>query len=432
MNDPRMASSERASFFSQSAVLTVANGLSAVLSAAYVAFVGRRLGPAEYATVTAALSVSYLLQLVLGPLETGVAKFAADYHGAGANGKLATLTYSTLRRLRLPVTAGLAGFVVLIPALERALSVADRGALGALGLYAAACLYASVPRGTLRGDHRFTAYGYNQVAESVVRLVGGAGLVWAGVGATGAVAGYAAGMSAALAIGLYQLRDLRRAPALPDPVDEAGLYAFSGPLFFVYGYFLFVTNVDMLTAKRGLPPDAAGVYGSASALARVLYLGATPIYQVLFARVSAKSARGESARELTRIALGVVTIGLGVSNLLPWLFGEPLLVAVFGPRFAGGGPVLRVLWATTSILILQSMVVFVLLGIGRVRGAWTLFFPCAVMATCLWAWHDSTLDVARAGLYGALAGSVPIGALWIGGRRAPAADRRTAAKQAGA
>jgi O-antigen/teichoic acid export membrane protein len=396
-------------FWSQSAVLIAANGLAAALAAAYASLSGRLLGPEGYAPVAASLALAGMFALILGPLETGINKLAADHHGRGERGRLASLTFGSLRRLALPLGVGLVLWLVVSPLVRRALRFEGSGELHALALYGAFSLLAVVPRGVQRGDHRFVAYGINLVFESATRLACGAAAMLLGLRAAGTVGGYAAGMAAALALALWQLRDLKsEAPAAAGAVR---VYAFSPPLFIVYFYFFFVVSADVLVAKRVLSDVDAGLYGACSALTRLLYLAATPIYQILFSRVASARAQGAATGRLAASVTAVVAGGLALSNFLPWLWGGDLLTLVFGAKFAAAAPVLRIQWATTSLLVLQAVATFVLLGQERTRAAWTFVLPCALQALWLWKFHGDPVSISGSGLAAASAGMVVVGLL---------------------
>jgi O-antigen/teichoic acid export membrane protein len=390
-------------FWSHSAVLVTATGVSAVLSALYVALSGRLLGPERYGAVAASLSLGSLLAFFFGPFETGVTKFAADYHARSDHGRLGTLAFGTFRRLILPVSAGAVVLLAASPWIRQALRFHSFGELFALTIYSALSFLICLPRGVQRGDHRFFDYGVNQVAESAVRLVAGGAFVLLGLGAGGAVGGYAVGMAAALAFAFWQLRDLRAQPR--RALDTAGVYAFSAPLFFVYFYFLFTVNIDVLVAKRFLPAAEVGVYGGCSAITRIVNVAAGPVYQVLFSRIAALRARGSPTRALAASATAVVAVGLALGYAIPWFFGAEVLSLLFGRPYATGAGVLRVQWITTSLLIAQGMGAFVLLAEERTRQLWLLVLPCVVLTALLWRFHGNAIEVARDCLIGSLVGS---------------------------
>jgi O-antigen/teichoic acid export membrane protein len=398
-------------FLSQSFAVIVANLASAALSLAYVSLVSRKLGPAEYGTVTAAISLGNIFLLLLGPLTSALVKFSALYHRENDRARLAGLAFDSLRRLSLPVGAALALVLLASPLLQRALHIESLAVLFALALFAALSILAAFPRAVLSGEQRFGAFSANQVAEGMVRLVVGAAAVLIGLQAVGAMVAYAVGIAAAFALGLYQVRHLLREKRAP--IDTRALFSFSVPVLYVYFYFVLVSNVDILVVKGTLPDTDAGFYGAASMLARLLFLVATPVYLVLFARVSALEATRDG-RRLSMQVLAVLAGGLTVSYAVPWLIGEWVLGLLLGAAYLEAAPLLRILWITTSLLILQVAASHYLLAVQRLRPAWTFLVPCAVLGGLLWRFHASTIEVALCGLAAVASGFLVTSALvWI-------------------
>jgi O-antigen/teichoic acid export membrane protein len=391
-------------FVSQSAVLMFTTGVSAVLSAVYVALTGRWLGPEEYGAVTAVLSLANLFSLVLGPLDTGLAKFAATYDAEDAPGKLATLAFNSLRRLLQILGLGLLLWLPATFLVSGWLHLEGVSPLLWLTAFSSAAVLTTVPRGTLRGEHRFLAFGVNQVAESAVRLAVGTTVMAFGAFASAALAGYAAGGIGALAFGLWQIRSLRRPPRVV--IDTRPLWAFSIPLLFISFYGIFVTNADMLVAKHALSESDAGLYGAATSVARLLFLAVAPVLTVLFSRIAALKARNQSSRRLVLSVCIPLAAGLLGSLALPWFWGEELLRLAFGGRFAGGAPVLRILWLTTCLFLLQNLGQYVLLGADRTRASWAFLLPCALMVVLFWQFHGSATEVALCSLAAVVAGLV--------------------------
>jgi O-antigen/teichoic acid export membrane protein len=390
----------------QSAVLTVLSGVAAIFSAVYLSLAGRLLGPVAYGSLATLLALGALASLVLAPLETGVAKLAAEAHGADARGRLWPLAVGAVRRggRWLAVVAVLV--LPLLPWARRALRLESTADLVVFIGYVGAWLVVSILRGILRGDHRFTGLGANMVVDSGVRLGLGVAAVWAGAGAAGGMAGYLLGMTAALGVAAWQLRDLRRLP--PQPGRASGLMALSGPLFFTFLYFQTIANADVLVARHTLGPVESGVYGACSTIIRLILVAAGPFLQVVFSRVSALRGRGEPVGGLLRRVAAVVAAVLVVGYAVPWWGAEALLRLTFGAAFVMGARPLRVMWLTISLMLLQQLVALALIADDRTRGAWTFLLPCLLFLGLLARFHGSSVEVATCGLAAAAAGMLPL------------------------
>jgi O-antigen/teichoic acid export membrane protein len=345
----------------------------------------------------------YVLALVLSPLESGVSRLASRFHGLGQPGGLHTLAFEFVRRLLLPCAALLVLWWPLSYAVRPWLHM-DIQPLMWLGALWVASIFASVVRGVLRGDLRFRDAAFSQVVDAVVRFGVGVAALFVGARANGALGGYVTGVAASVVYALWQLRDVRA--AAPIPVEPGELWQSSLPLASMFLFLAFAANVDVLAAKHYLSPDEAGVYGAAATLVRMLYLGTTPIYQVLFSHVAARQAQNKRSRRLAWVVAAALAALLIGSLVIPVFFGKWLLGLVFGPAYVGAVGALRVLWLTTSLLVLIALGAHALIGANRTRGAWAFLLPCAAMSLALWRWHGDMLQIAYCGL-----GSVALGGL---------------------
>ncbi|MFT3928215.1 MAG: oligosaccharide flippase family protein [Myxococcales bacterium] len=403
---------------SDSARMIAASGISAVFALVYSSVYARLLTPSGYGEVAAALSISYLVTLAIDPIETAVTKLAATAHG---NQDRTSLRGLHSRAMKTTVRLSLVGSLVWLLAawLIKIWFHLENITLLALTGYLLLVFVGVVPRAILQGDQRFGDFGRVQVADAVVRLGMGLLFVALGLGPSGAVAGYAAGSLAALVYAEWLLRDLPHpdpnAPPASPPENTQEL-----SLAVACFYFSFCLNADVLTAKHYLSPHDAGLYGAVNALSRMLYLIAIPIYQVLFSRVSALTGAGQSSASIVRRGLLLLAGLLGASCIIPIFFGKLTLSLVFGNQFVDGAETLQIVWLSTALLILQSAIGFVLIGMNRARGFVSLLIPCLLMMSLLITRHGSARDVAVCCLIATSCGFALIAGLGIVAMRASA------------
>jgi O-antigen/teichoic acid export membrane protein len=397
---------------SDSLPLLLASGGSAALSMVYAAISARQLNPAGFADVAASLSLSLFLLLPTGPIESGITAAAAEAYGAGNRGLLRGVQKDALRVVATWLGGGLLVWLPLLPLVRDWLHVRELSTLLALSTYVAAAFVCCVPRAILRGDHRFSGYASNQVFESFMRVLAGAALMSLGVGASGAVAGYAIGMAAAVVLARFQLRTL---PAAAQEKSEFHARPTSLPLFVMSFYSLSLMNLDVLVAKRNLLPAESGLYAAASTLSRTLFLFATPIYQVLFSKVASERAAGRNTALLVRRALSALAALLALSCVVPFGFGELPLRLLFGVAFVDAVVPLQLLWLSCAVLALEIALAFVLVAQGHGRLLLWLLLPCAVFFVLLALYATSARSLAQVTLFSSVLGGT---LMLILGRRA--------------
>jgi O-antigen/teichoic acid export membrane protein len=407
------------SFLSHASISLVGNVIAAAISVAYMSILGHALTPADYGVVVAALSMGYLLSLLLSPLENGVTKLAAAFHGANEPGRLHALAFVALRRVALPCCVGLLAWWPLTYLLRRWLHVDGIGALMWLGAMCILSVPNAIIAGVMRGDHRFFDYSLARIVDSIVRLAVGIAAIHVGARAGGALAGYVVGIAAAIVFSMARLSDLRK--WTPLPIEMRELVSTSLPLLFAFFFFAFSVNFDVLAAKHYLAPEQAGIYGAAATLVRMIYLAATPIYQVLFSHVTARHAQNQRTRRLTTLVAIAMAVGLFASLVIPFYFGRYILGLLFGPAYVGGAKVLLIMWLSTSLLVLEVVCVLALIGVNRTRGVSALLVPCALMAVLLLRHHATMTEIAVCSLIAVAAGTFAI-AVMATSRAAPPRD----------
>lgn len=403
---------------SDSLPLLVASGLSALLSMVYAAISARQLNPEGFADVAASLSLSFFLLLPTGPIESGITSAAAEAYGAGNRGLLRIVQKDALRVVASWLTVGLLLWIPLLFFVRDWLHIRELSTLVALAAYVAASCLACVPRAILRGDHRFAQYAGNQVLESFVRVAAGVALIAAGLGAPGAIGGYAIGMIGALLLAHWQLRTLP--PSTSDRSDFRAKPT-SLPLFVLYLYCLLLMNFDVLIAKRSLSAADSGLYAAASTLSRTLFLFATPVYQVLFSRVAAETAAGRSTAILVRRSLMGLAVVLALSSVIPFFLGELVLRLLLGAAFVEAIQPLRILWISCAFLALESTLAFALIAQGNGRILIWLVIPSGVFVALIMVYSTSALSVAAVTLLSSILGGM---FLLVLGRRVLSSEPR--------
>jgi O-antigen/teichoic acid export membrane protein len=147
----------------------------------------------------------------------------------------------------------------------------------------------------------------------------------------------------------------------------------------------------------------------------MLFLAAAPIYLVLFSRIAARKDDQATRRRLTITVLTAMTGALALGYVAIWFAGNRVVQIMFGAGFAGAVPILRVTWITMSMLVLEAVATFVLLGEDRTRGSSLFVIPVLTLVALL-AWrHKSAMEVALCSLGSVLVGAIVVGALiWFG------------------
>ena len=349
-------------------------------------FLGRWLGPREFADVNLMVTLVLLVMALAATLQMVAAKVTAT-HPAGAD------TNAVLRRIeRLATLSGL-GLAALL-ALP-ATAWADYFHTGSpwpfvvLAVGMPAYLVQSVGRGRLQGTFRFGPLSVSFLVEMVVRLAVTIGLVAAGGGVTGATAGLTVSLLATWACVRLMAGSTRGpdSPALPAAMRQVRTLA--GSVSVLLAAQIVLSNADILVAKRTLDPRSAGIYAAVALVGRAVFFLTRSVSTTVFPAAASREAAGQSSRSLLHGAVGIV-LGLGLAATVgAAVIGGPVLATILGPEYSGlSGPLAGYALATTMFAV-ANVVATHRLSTGRQDEAWVLLAGGVVQVGALLVWHGS-------------------------------------------
>lgn len=338
--------------------LVAAAGVAAILTIVYLVFVGRTLGPSEYADFATALSIVHFFAVALSPVAPALARIVARRIARGQDEEATALRNAVVKRLAVACAAGTIILSAISPLVTRWLNF--RSALPVIVASIAALLFAlvSADRGVLQGRMRFRSYNFNIIIEAVLRT-GGALLLLRLFPrtATTALVSYVL----ALVVAEAMMAAVSRPARTEATVDWAELRTLTVPIFLLMIAAAAMQNLDMLAVKRWMSQEDAGRYGAAVAVARAFAVVFVPIYVLAGPVLSTAHERNEPvvrpAVRLMFLYLGLCAPGIAVLMLWP----ERVIQLSFGPDFAGGSFAVALLgWVVilvhASLLLTQVLI----------------------------------------------------------------------------
>ena len=348
-------------------------GLAAgVLNALYHVVVARMLGPVNYGTLSALGTLALLLQTPVsvislvytrrgaGPAE--VVRHAAGWVGAGVVVWLALFAVSgpISQLFHLPADLVVIAGLTVVPAL----------AYGAFD-------------GILQWAASFGWVGALTTLDSLTRTLGAFATYLGRLGLTGLIA---FGPLTALIDLVVSWFGVRRAVQW---ARRQGLPHFTGLVNAggVGVLALLLTSTDVLVAKHGLPPRAAGYYSGLATMGRAPVFFAGAVGTVLLS-----SAQRDPLRARRYLVRSILLVGfLGTLGVLVYLVaGHFAISLMLGPRFL---PMLPLLVVYTAAMTMQSGIL-----VGLYYGAaqnWRIPTLAAAAGFFVWMvllWTSHRLD----------------------------------------
>ncbi len=368
--------------------LVAGSGVTAAMTIAYIVYVGRVVGPAEYSDFSAALSVIYFVGLTLSPLTPTIARLTASYRARGAAESIAALRRAALRRV-----AAIAGGVTVI-GIAVSIGIAEalrfRTATPLAAAFLAVLLYAlvSVDRGVAQGLLLFRFYNANVIVEAAVRLL--LALIVAKT-ASSALFPYVAGLLIAELVLATRLRQR----VVPSQVDWSEVRKLAVPIMIVMFSLAVFQNADMLAVKRWFSPSDAGAYGAATAIARAFGVIFVPFYVIAGPLLTSLQEAGKPIGGATIRLTAWFSLSAIAALLVIAVAPRGLLSLLYGAGFIHGASVIVPLGGVAIISYAGLMLAQALLTLHDFRfvGGYVV---CAVLQCAgLVLYHASYVDVLR-------------------------------------
>jgi O-antigen/teichoic acid export membrane protein len=364
--------------------------ISALFTGGLTFFLVRYLGPHDYGVYALALSVGGVLLL---PADFGVTRSAARFI---AERRADPAEVAGVLRQSLRLKAFGAGLVAV------ALIVASGPISNAYGVPSletplrVMALAIVVQSFMLLFTITFEAIGRNSVgfrltfAESALEVSAALGLVLAGAGVTGALAGRAVGYTFGAVLGAVLLARTLGRPRIrgrgAEGLSPGRIARYAGTLFVIDAAFAAFGYIDVLLIGAFLDPSAAGEFN-----APVQILGLTQYAGLaLAAGVAPRLARERGGEpDVRAFQLGLrLLLGLQFMLVPPFLVWAPSIVDLaLGPDYGASVDVLRVL---SPYVLLMGVGPLIALGVNYLGEA-SARIPLALTAVAINALIDALL-----------------------------------------
>jgi glycosyltransferase involved in cell wall biosynthesis/O-antigen/teichoic acid export membrane protein len=355
-----------------------AAGLAAAVMAAnftalvYTIVCARVLGTSGYGSLAALVSAFLILSVPGSALQMTVAREVSRAVAAGETHPAAGI-WGWLRTLGVVMVVATAASILLRSLVAHAIGVADLPWAASTAI-PAGCLWLilSVQRGALQGLQRYRLVGFSLVGEAIVRLATGLLLVAAGAGVTGAFLGTAlslAAMAALLTVPLLRAagpHSEHRERPLRELIGRAWAPVAALALIAI------LQNIDVIVVKHVAEKHTAGVYGAAAVIAKgVIWVG-IGLSLYLLPEAARRTRMGVDARPVLVRTLALVAAVSIPAALLYVVAARPVLIIVFGHKYASGASALPVLAIAMSLLACAYLSVQYLLALERANFLWAL------------------------------------------------------------
>jgi O-antigen/teichoic acid export membrane protein len=350
-------------------------------------FLGRVLTPAEFSDANLMVTFLFSLTSIALCLQLVAARFIARADERGMTGDSDRLAQ---RLRRIAVGSGIAAGAVLAgasPFWQGVFHTASPAPFVILGIGIPFWLVQAVGRGVMQARLKFAPLAVSYVAEMVVRVGLGIGLVSAGLGVNGATVALTTSFVVTCAIVTITSRS--NSTEYGAGIDSRDVRAYAALVSILLIGQIIANNSDIFIAKANFTPTDAGIYAAVALVGRAVFFLAWSVATVIFPVVARRHATGSASSGLLRGGiLAVVGIGVACSLGALWL-GGPVLGIVLGSAYADLSVPLAAYAAMTTLFAIGNLVASYRLSQSKVTESWMLLAASVVQLVLLLVWHDT-------------------------------------------
>lgn len=300
------AAHHRMAFFRQSGWMMIAATAGGAFMYCVHPIASRGMPKDEYGVFTALLQVISLMGIPAGGLQMIFAQQVA----AAITEEQRRLVISTFKR----VLQGIFCIWVLIAVVvaifwkqaAAGLQLSNPAALAAsVGVGLSALMMPTV-LGMMQGRQNFLWLGWANILNGVGRFLAVCVVVLLLHGwAAGTMCAVFLGMTGAVVIGIWQVRDVWRTAIVKVAWGE--WLGRAVPLTLGFGVATFMLSADMIFVQHFFPREQTGFYAAAGMIGRALVFFTQPLTLVMFPKIAHSAARAEKTDALA-LALGITAL----------------------------------------------------------------------------------------------------------------------------
>jgi O-antigen/teichoic acid export membrane protein len=368
-----------------SAILFVGIVLASALNYVFHLVIGRQVSVEIYGEAEALISFIIIISVPATTLTMVATKYAATCKvNDDRAGSLAIFNYLNKKIFKYGVPVFLLA-VLLTPLIGKFLNIENNFALFLIWLSMLLSFFGAVSGGILRGWQKFKAISASGVWGALTKLIFGVVLVKIGFSLNGIVGGFLLGSLAIYAFTIFVLRfifvkkETAAETHCETAVDFKSLKKYILPVFLGNLAITILGNADMVLAKHNLDALSAGQYGALTVVSKVIFFVTGIIASVLFSMSAENSHKGDSSRQILKLALLLVFGASFIATLIYFTYPELILGILFGSKYLTAAPYLGWFAIAVALFSLSNVIFQYLLSIHKTKISYAFLAIAAAM-----------------------------------------------------
>ena len=370
-------------------LLTALQILSGALGYVYQIVMGRILSPIEFALFSSIMALFMFMSAPISAISMLIVRKVSSLKVHRGLSSIRQLFFYINKLLLILAVILLPLFLLCSPYLENYLKAKSFTQIILFSTILFFSLITAIVTAFLQGLQRFVLLGGIGFFGMFGKLIFGALLVKLGFGVEGALFGVLIPM---IMIGLFAVVNLFR--SLPKQIYSPiinlnfSLVGRAIPVVIANITFAAMTQLDMVLVNWYFSSSNAGLYAAASVLGKAVLYIPGGLIAVLFPMVSEDHAKGACSLALLRQALLVTILVCGSVAVLYWVFGDSIILILYGKKYDGAGEILR--WYGLAILPLTIVVIAeqYLIAKAQILFSWIFLFMLPIELFAINVWHS--------------------------------------------
>jgi O-antigen/teichoic acid export membrane protein len=353
---------------------------------------GRMLGPVEFGSLSAVLSILYILLVISNSIGTVSTRFSAECHAENNIGKAKFGLFKFTKGFFLLSVGAIILLFIFSEEISNFLHLESSLPVIAVLPYVFMLFLIPIPRGILNGFQKFNAASAINVVEVSIKFCLSVLLVFAGLKVPGAVLSIGIATSVAYVCLAWPLRSVLSAKAEDGISFNKFFTTFNWAFLAMLGFSLF-QSLDVLLAKHFLSSFDAGLYAGVSLLGKIIFFGTTVVTTAMFPIVAEKHYAKERHTPILFQALAIVSI-ISLIITLAYALMPKLIVTIFlGHAYLDIVKFVPYFGVSMMFLSISSVFFYYFLSIRARKLKLIPLYIIPIMIIGLYLFHDSLKSV---------------------------------------
>lgn len=381
-------------FAQNSFVVFIGSFLGGAGGYVYNMLMGRMLGPADYGELSSLISLFYIVSVASSTLSIIVSRSISEFK-AQNNLEEGSCFISRMNRLLLK-----ASFLIFVlftfasPLAAEFLQISSSFPVIALGAVLGVSFVGAANTAGLQGLQRFFHLSLNSILYSLLKVVFGVLLVWAGFGVSGALGSLAfAGIITAYYAYIFLALPKKSKSASEVKINLYSAISHIAPVFLATLCLTAFYNIDVVLVKHFFTAENAGYYSALSLIGRIIFFITGSVAVVLFPVVVERNSRKEKYSHVVRYSIFLILAVSLAITFLYFIIPHFIVKMLFGSLYLPVAPYLGYFGLIMTFFSLINLFAVYNLSLKRASFIPFLALGLAIEVSLIYVFHESIWQV---------------------------------------